>query len=163
MSCIYGGASCGLPGRFSSECWSFWGSEEKMGDFRCWIESYSWRVSFCFVSLYIADILYNLIQGSLWSLFLALLLLKIDTLLTPCATFLFRFHYHYPFHWHAWQIGGNTWGVKSFKISLSPHQHLTALITLCKWPKGELLFRGRPWPPSTSAGGTIKDSFSLLR
>ena len=31
--------------------------KKKMGDFRFWIESDAWRVSFCFRSLYIADIL----------------------------------------------------------------------------------------------------------
>ena len=32
-------------------------SEEKMGDFRFWVESDAWGVSFCFRLLYIADIL----------------------------------------------------------------------------------------------------------
>ena len=32
-------------------------SERKRGDFRFWIESDAWRVSFCFRSLYIAAIL----------------------------------------------------------------------------------------------------------
>ena len=31
--------------------------KNKMGDFRFWIESDAWRVSFCFRSLYIASIL----------------------------------------------------------------------------------------------------------
>ena len=42
--------------------------KKKIGDFRCWIESDSWRVSFYFRSLYIADILWNYIQASLGSI-----------------------------------------------------------------------------------------------
>ena len=59
MSCIYDITSYRLPGRYSYEGWYCWGSEVKKGDFRFWIESDAWRVSLCFRSLYIANILWN--------------------------------------------------------------------------------------------------------
>ena len=48
MSCISGGTSYRLSGKFSCEGLSLWGGEEKKCDFRFWIESDAWRVSFCF-------------------------------------------------------------------------------------------------------------------
>ena len=120
------------------------------------------RVSLCFRYLYIADNLWNYIQASLGSLCLELLLLNFDILLTPCGKRLFRFHACSPFHWHAWWIGVNTWGVKLFRIPLSPHKNLTALITFCNCSKRELLFKGRSWPPSILSAATIKDSLSLI-
>ena len=129
MFCISGETSCGLPGGFRYEGWYFWYGEETMGDFGFLIESDACRVSLCFRSLYITDILWNYIWAILWSLWLALLLLNLDTLLTPCANVLIWFHAHYPFHWHTWRLGVNTLGVALFRMPLSPHHNLTASIT----------------------------------
>ena len=70
----------------------------KKGNFRFFIESSAWSVSLCFRSLGIADILWEYIQDILGSILLAMPLLKLDTLLSPCITFLFVFHAHSPFH-----------------------------------------------------------------
>ena len=95
-----------------------------MGDFRFWIESDAWRVSFCFRSLYIAAILWNNIQDRIGSIFLVMLFLNIDK---------------YTFHWNTWRIDRNNWRVALFIMSLSPHQNLTALMERYNWSKIELL------------------------
>ena len=56
-----------------------------------WIESDSCRFSLCFRSMHIAYILRNYIKANLVSLCLALLLIKLDILLTSCATFCLGF------------------------------------------------------------------------
>ena len=78
-----------------------YGAVNKKCNFSFWIESGAWRVSFCFRSLDIADIFWNYIKSILGYFFLGILLLKIDTLLTPCETCLFVFHAHSLFHCHA--------------------------------------------------------------
>ena len=60
-------------------------------DFKFWIESDAWRVSFCFRYLYISYILWDYIQDILVSLCLPLLFIKIDKLLTLCTMFFLDF------------------------------------------------------------------------
>ena len=71
MSCKSGGTSCRLSGRFSSDDLYFWCSGRGNGDFKFWIASGDCRVSFCFRSLYTADILWKYIQGRIGSLYLS--------------------------------------------------------------------------------------------
>ena len=58
-------------------------------DFLFCIERDSWRVSLCFRSLYITDILWNIIQDTLGSLWLEWLFLKLDTFTNPVHNFFF--------------------------------------------------------------------------
>ena len=69
------------------------------------------------------------------------------------------FNYCSLFHWHSWRLGGNTWGVTLFKMSLWSQQNFTALITQCNFPQRELMHKGSPCPPLISAAATIKYSF----
>ena len=68
ITCISGGTSCRFPGMFITEGLYLWDGEEKKGNSRFWIESDAYRVSFCFSTLDIVDILWNYIQPILGSL-----------------------------------------------------------------------------------------------
>ena len=103
----------------------------KKGGFRFWIASGDQRVYLCLSYLHISAILWNYIQANLQPLLLALLLLNLDELLTPCTNFMFGFHDYSTLHWHTCQLGRNTLGVMLFIMSLSLHQHLIALIIHC--------------------------------
>ena len=88
MSSISVITSCRLPGRFSSEGWYFLGIEAKRATSGFGLIVMLGGYLF-FISLYIAGILWNYIQASLWSLWLTLLLLNIDDWFHPkMSTFL---------------------------------------------------------------------------
>ena len=74
---------CNLSGMLGSVGWYGWGAKIYLGHFRFWISSNDWRVSWFFRSLYIADILWKIIQDSLGSLCDARVLLKQDTFTNP--------------------------------------------------------------------------------
>ena len=58
------------------------------GEFVFWIASNACRVSFCFRFLYIADILWIMIQDSLGSFYVSVLLLNIDDFNNPVFNYL---------------------------------------------------------------------------
>ena len=68
MSYKYGDNSCRFPGRFSFERLYLCCSEGKKGNLRFWISSDACMASFCFRTMYIADILWRYIQASQVSL-----------------------------------------------------------------------------------------------
>ena len=102
---------CRFSGRFSFHGWYGWGGEYHLGDFRFWISSDAFRVSWCFRSLYISPILCNMVQAIWRSLWMPRFFSWSIYLLSPCITFLIGFHSHPSFHSHAWLLRGNTWGV----------------------------------------------------
>ena len=79
-----------------------------MGDWMFWIERNYWRISWCFRSLYIADIFWNIIQVSLVSLCEACVLLKLDTFNNPERDFFSGLHTHSPFYSPVWLLSRNT-------------------------------------------------------
>ena len=89
MSFGLGVTSCRLPGRFSSGILYWWVGEEHSGDLSFCISSYACMVFWCFMFMYIASILWKIVQYSLLSLCMAHLLLKISTFTTPVHEFLF--------------------------------------------------------------------------
>ena len=135
MSCIYCGTSCRLSGRFSYEGRYCWGGWRKTGwlqvlDFKWCLEGLfmfqvplHWRYR---VELYPSQPRITLLGN---------VFIKLDTLITPCATFLFGFHAHSPFRWHYWRLYRSDWGMTLFIILLSPHRQLRALIMCCNWSK----------------------------
>ena len=106
------------------------GEVKNKGSLRFWIASDSHSIYLCFRSLYITAILWNYIRDIPGPLCLALLIFKIDTLPTPCKTYIFQFHYHSTFHWTTCQLGRNTWEVTFFIISLSPRRTCITRLTL---------------------------------
>ena len=101
-------------------CWLIWLVWQKIyGKLRFYISRYGWGISWCFISLYISYILWNLIQAILGSLFDAWLLFKLDTFTNPERDFCGSFHVHLPLYLHAWLLSGNTW----WMIFLWFHNH----------------------------------------
>ena len=104
-----GGPSCSFPVSLGSDGWYGWGNEMYTVDFRFWIESYSWRVSWCFRSLYISDILWNKFQAILGSLCVSRLFINLDTFTNLKQDF-FISHSHIHFYLRTLLLRVNTWG-----------------------------------------------------
>ena len=109
MPIMPGGTSCSLTGRISYDGWYGWGGKIDSADFIFWIARNDWRMYWCFRSLYIVAILWNMIQASLGSLCVARFFLNMDTFTNPKWEFLFGSHNCPPFYSRAWLLYGNTW------------------------------------------------------
>ena len=83
MSCSLRGNSCSFTGRLSYAGWYTWVGKKDLEDLSFWIASDDWRVSWCFRSLYIADIFWGMIQAILGSLCDACVFLNIYTFNNP--------------------------------------------------------------------------------
>ena len=166
MSCRSCGTSCMFTGRFCSESWSGWGDKETQklgGDFIFWMTSNDWRLSVCFIPLYIAAVLWNTIQASLGSLCSEHLLLNPDNFTNlvrkffvwlPCSSSLSLTHL---MNFRKYLRNDVCW------VLLSPCHTSTDLAEHFNYSERVCVSKGRPWPPSISASVTIKDSLLLIR
>ena len=89
MSCRSGRTTCSSTVRLVSNGWYSWGGEKDAGNLNFCIAIDAWRVYWCFRSLYIADILWNIIQASLGSLCEARVFTKLDTFTNPVRLLFF--------------------------------------------------------------------------
>ena len=162
MSCRSGGTSCSLPGMISYIGWYGWGGEKYLGDLRFWIARDDWRVSWCFRSLYIAAILWNIIQDSLVSLCDAWLLLNMDTFTNPEQDF-FWISCSSSFLFTRLITSQKYLMDDCSFMLLSQNRYLMALkmfYSCCATPWQS---KGRPWPPSIPADANTNDSSSSFR
>ena len=88
MYCRLCGTSCSLSGRLSSVGWYILGGEKDAGYLRLCITIDDWRFSWFFRYLCIADILWNMVQASIGSLYNARVLPKLDNFTNPEQEFL---------------------------------------------------------------------------
>ena len=162
MYCISGGTYFRFPGRLIFECWSHWGGKEKGAT-----SGFGLKVMFggslfvsgqCTLKISCGTRYKIAYDNSAWYCCRSNLIHYL-----PCARPFFDFNAHSTFNLHTWKIGRNTWRETLFRMQLTPHHNLTALMERYNCSKRQLMSKDGPWPPSILAAVTTKESFPVLR